>query len=147
MNALATTINSVEELEDALSRPPDYLVDMFKRVPGDVLILGVAGKMGPTLARMAQRAIVAADASPRGKARKIIGVARFSKPEHQSELEKHGIETIKADLLDQKQLDDLPDAPNVIYMPAMKFGSTGQEALTWAMNTYLPGMCAQRYAN
>ena len=44
------------------------------------------------------------------------------------------------------QLDKLPDAPNVVYMPAMKFGSTGQEAMTWAMNTYLAGMCCQRYA-
>src|SRR5687767_11887510 len=58
----------------------------------------------------------------------------------------HGVETIKADLLDQKQLDKLPDAPLVVYMPAMKFGSTGQEALTWAMNTYLAGMCSQRYS-
>src|SRR5439155_23325010 len=85
----------------------------------------------------------AADASPRS--RRVIGVARFSRPDQQASLEMHGIETIKADLLDQKQLDKLPDAPNVVYMPAMKFGSTGQEALTWAMNAYLPGMCAQRY--
>jgi nucleoside-diphosphate-sugar epimerase len=141
-------IDSVEQLDEMLSRPTDYVVETFKRIDGDVLILGVAGKMGPTLARMAKRALVAADASPRGGARprKVIGVARFSNPATQAEFEKHGIETIKADLLDQKQLDKLPDAPNVIYMPAMKFGSTGQEALTWAMNTYLPGMCVQRYA-
>jgi nucleoside-diphosphate-sugar epimerase len=76
----------------------------------------------------------------------VIGVARFSNPQHQKDLEKHEIHTIKADLLDQKALDKLPDAPNIVYMPAMKFGSTGAEALTWAMNSYLPGMCAQRYA-
>ena len=134
-------IANIDQLEELLSRPPAYLIEIFERLPGDVIILGVAGKMGPTLARMAKRASDAA-----GSTRKIIGVARFSKPEQQPSLEMHGVETIKCDLLDQKQLDALPDAPNVIYMPAMKFGSTGQEALTWAMNTYLAGMCAQRYA-
>jgi hypothetical protein len=99
--------------------------------------------MGPTLARMAQRALVATNASSRVS---VIGAARFSDPAHEVALNAHGIKTLRADLLDQKQLDALPDAPNVLYMPAMKFGSTGQEALTWAMNTYLAGMCAQRFA-
>jgi len=134
-------IDNVEQLEELLSRPTDYLIDVFRRTPGDVIVLGVAGKMGITLARMAKRASDAA-----GTKRKVIGVARFSKPEHEATLHAAGVETVRADLLDQKQLDKLPDAPNVIYMPAMKFGSTGQEALTWAMNTYLAGMCAQRYA-
>ena len=134
-------IENVQTLEELISRPPAWLVDTFAKIKGDLIILGVAGKMGPSLARMAKRASDAA-----GTGRKIIGVARFSKPEQQSALEMHGIETIKADLLSQKQLDALPDAPNIVYMPAMKFGSTGQEALTWAMNTYLAGMCAQRYA-
>ena len=134
-------IESEDVLEELISRPPAYLVDVFRKVPGDLIILGVAGKMGPSLARMATRASDAA-----GTKRKIIGVARFSRPDQQAALEMHGVETIKADLLDQKQLDALPDAPNVVYMPAMKFGSSGQEALTWAMNTFLAGMCAQRYA-
>jgi len=134
-------IENVDQLEELLSRPTDYLIDVLHRVSGDIIVLGVAGKMGITLARMAKRASDAA-----GTKRRIIGVARFSKPDQQPALEMHGVETVRADLLDQKQLDKLPDAPNVIYMPAMKFGSTGQEALTWAMNTYLAGMCAQRYA-
>jgi nucleoside-diphosphate-sugar epimerase len=133
-------IESVEQLEEMLSPPPAYLVDVFKKTPGDFLILGVAGKMGPTLARMAKRA-----SDEAGTRRKIIGVARFSQPEHQAALESHGVETIRADLLDRAQLDALPDAPNVVYMPAMKFGATGQEALTWAMNCYLPGLSAERY--
>lgn len=135
-------IESVEQLEELLSRPTEYVMQALSRTQGDIVILGVAGKMGPTLARMARRALVAAN----GSSRKVIGVARFSNPSQQSELEKHGIETIKADLLDRKQLDKLPDAPNVVYMPAMKFGSTGAEAMTWAMNTYLAGMCAERYS-
>jgi hypothetical protein len=142
MSEVPDKISSVEQLEDHLSRPTDYVVEALRNLDGDLLILGVAGKMGPTLARMARRAIVAANASSRVS---VIGVARFSNPAHQAELQHHGIKTIRADLLDQKQLDALPDAPNVLYMPAMKFGSTGQEALTWAMNTYLAGMCAQRY--
>src|SRR5690349_15484576 len=92
--------------------------------------------MGPTLARMAKRAV---------PSKRIIGVARFSNPDEEKNLKSHGIETIKADLLDQAQLDLLPDAPNVVYMAAMKFGATGNESLTWAMNTWLPGMVANRY--
>src|SRR5580765_1521102 len=133
-------IRNVEELEELLSRPTDYTIEALRKLDGDLLILGVAGKMGPTLARMARRALVAANASSRVG---VIGVARFSNPSHESALNAQGVKTIRADLLDQKQLDALPDAPNVLYMPAMKFGSTGQEALTWAMNTYLAGMCAQ----
>ena len=133
-------IESVEQLEELLSRPPGYLVDVFRRTAGDVIVLGVAGKMGITLARMAKRASDAA-----GTKRRIIGVARFSQPDQQPALEAHGVETIRADLLDETQLENLPDAPNVVYMPAMKFGSTGQEALTWAMNTFLAGTCARRY--
>jgi nucleoside-diphosphate-sugar epimerase len=134
-------IESVEQLDEMLSAPPQYVVEALSRHDGDILVLGVAGKMGPTLARMAKRA---ADAA--GSKRRIIGVARFSDASQQKILEGWGIETIKADLLDQRQLDRLPEAPNVIYMAGMKFGSSGQEALTWAMNAYLPGMVSQRYA-
>jgi len=142
-DTLPDRIHSEEQLDEFLSRPTAYVVDALKQTSGDILILGVAGKMGPTLARMAKRALAAAGSSTR----KVIGVARFSNPAHREALEQQGIETLKADLLDPKQLEKLPDAPNVVYMPAMKFGSTGQEALTWAMNTFLPGLCAQRYAN
>lgn len=144
MSDLPQAITTTEQLDDLLSTPTDYVIDALSKLEGDILILGVAGKMGPTLARMAKRALVAANASPRVN---VIGVARFSNPAHQNELESHGIQTIKADLLDRRQLAGLPNAPNVVYMPAMKFGSTGQEAMTWAMNTYLAGMCAERYAS
>src|SRR3954469_18050234 len=136
-------ITCVEQLDELLSRPTDYCIEAMRKLDGDLLILGVAGKMGPTLARMAQRALAAADATSRVK---VIGVARFSTPAHEGALKASGIKTIRADLLDQKHLDALPDAANILYMPAMKFGATGQEALTWAMNTYLAGMCAQRFS-
>jgi nucleoside-diphosphate-sugar epimerase len=136
------SIPSVDLLDDLLSQPSDAAVGAMSRLKGDILFLGVAGKMGPTLARMAARASEIA-----GVKRKIIGVARFSNPDERPKLEQFGIETIKADLLDKDQLDKLPDAPNVVYMPAMKFGSTNQEALTWAMNTFLAGDCARKYKN
>lgn len=138
--AYPDSLPSVEYLEDLLSEPTEGVVDTLGRLDGDLILLGVAGKMGPTLARMAQRASEAA-----GVRRRIIGVSRFSSGNHEAELQAHGIETMRCDLLDPTQLDALPDVPNVIYLTGMKFGSTGQEALTWAMNCYLPGLVSQKY--
>jgi uncharacterized protein YbjT (DUF2867 family) len=132
-------VDHVEHLEDLLSDPPAYVVDAISQCPGDIMILGVAGKMGPTLARMASRAAKLAGG------RRVVGVSRFSNPVERQKLESWGIETIQADLLNRESLAKLPDAPNIIYMAGMKFGSTNQEALTWAMNTYLPGMVCERF--
>jgi len=134
-------IQSAEQLEDLLSTPTPAAIEAMRRIKGDILILGVAGKMGPTLARMTLRASAEA-----GQKRRVIGVARFSNPEDETKLKGFGLETMKADLLDPDQLRKLPDAPNVTYMAARKFGSTGDEPLTWAMNALLPGMVAQRYS-
>jgi nucleoside-diphosphate-sugar epimerase len=108
---------------------------------GDLLILGVAGKMGPSLAKRARRVCERAKLPKR-----IIGVARFSDPRVQQELQAVGIETVSADLLAPGAMATLPDAPNVLYMAARKFGSTGAEHLTWAMNGLLPALVADRYA-
>jgi nucleoside-diphosphate-sugar epimerase len=113
----------------------------MRRLQGDLIVLGVGGKIGPSLARMARRASDAA-----GVRRRIYGAARFSNPGLAGRLESLGIEPIRCDLLDRKSLEALPDVPNVLYLAAMKFGSTGQSALTWAMNTYLAGLLAERYA-
>ena len=131
---------SVEQLEDELSTPSGVVVDALSRIDGDILVLGVAGKMGPTLARMAQRAAESA-----GTRRRIIGVSRFSNLNERQKLEAWGIETITADLLDENALTALPGAPNVVFMAGMKFGATGNEPLTWAMNAHLPAMVARRY--
>jgi nucleoside-diphosphate-sugar epimerase len=112
----------------------------MRRVHGDLVVLGVAGKMGPTLARMARRAIDAAGVSGR-----VIGVSRFSSPGQQHALEQLGIETIRCDLLDEDAVARLPDAPNVIFMAGRKFGSTGAESLTWAMNVHVPALVCRRY--
>lgn len=136
------TIKTVEQLDDALSQPPAALVESFSQLDGDLMILGVAGKMGPTLARMARRASEQA-----GISRRVIGVARFSRPEEQEKLERWGIETIKADLLDETTVAALPEAPNIVFMAGMKFGSTGSESLTWAMNAVVPAIIASRFRN
>jgi nucleoside-diphosphate-sugar epimerase len=112
----------------------------MRELGGDLLILGVAGKMGPSLAARARRAADEAGVKPR-----IIGVARFSDPALRRQLEETGVETIQADLLDPDQLAALPDAPNVLFMAGRKFGSTGDESLTWAMNVLAPAMVARRY--
>jgi nucleoside-diphosphate-sugar epimerase len=135
-------IESVEDLEDHLSTPSEGVVEALRRLDGDVLVLGVGGKMGPTLARMVRRASNLAGA----KRRRVIGVSRFTSPQLPDALRSHGVETITADLLDRAALAKLPDAPVVIYMAGMKFGSSGQEAMTWAMNCWLPGMVCERFA-
>jgi nucleoside-diphosphate-sugar epimerase len=135
-----STIGTVEELEDRLSEPTEAAVRAMKQIRGDIIVLGVAGKMGPTLARMAVRASERA-----GTNRRVIGVARFSDEHAQQNLDRYGVQTIRCDLLDRAQLDALPDAPNVVYMAAMKFGATGQEPRAWAMNAYLPGLVCEKF--
>lgn len=133
-------IHSIDELEERLSRPTPEVVQLFSELQGDLLVLGVAGKMGPTLARMARRAMDEA-----GNTARVIGVARFSQPEMRNQLEQAGIQTIACDLLDAEAVQRLPDAPNVVFMAGMKFGTTGAEPLTWAMNTVAPAYVASRY--
>jgi nucleoside-diphosphate-sugar epimerase len=134
------TIQCVDQLDDLLSDPTQAAIDAMARLDGDLLVLGVGGKMGPTLARMARRAFDAA-----GLRHRVIGVSRFSGGGLEAWLNRHGVETLRCDLLDPEQLQRLPDAPNVVFMTGMKFGSTGQEALTWAMNTHLPALVCQRF--
>ncbi|HEV2603679.1 MAG TPA: NAD(P)-dependent oxidoreductase [Microvirga sp.] len=134
---LPTRFGSVEELENFMTEPTPDLVADLAQAPGDILILGVAGKMGPTLARMAKRA---------APERRVIGVARFSDPRSRQVLETAGVETIPCDLLDRGALAALPRCPNVVFMAGMKFGSTGQQPLTWAMNVQVPAMVAETFA-
>ena len=141
---LPELIENEEQLDELLSRPTPEVVDTFRRLDGDVLFLGAGGKMGPSMARMARRActqLESGGASPR----RIMAVSRFSNPAARAELEGHGVECIACDLLDPTQRAKLPDAPNVVYMTGTKFGSTGNEALAWAMNAYLPGAIAEQY--
>lgn len=133
-------IEDVETLEEMLSRPARVVGDALARAPGDILILGVGGKMGPTLARMARRALDAA-----GDRRRVIAVSRFSRGDLRPRLDSWGIETIECDLMARGAIEDLPDALNIVYMVGRKFGSTGDEPTTWATNAFLPGAVAQRF--
>jgi dTDP-4-dehydrorhamnose reductase len=133
-------IDTEEELEERLSRPSEADANAIAALDGDLIILGAGGKMGPSLARLARRA-----ADQAGAKKRIIAIARFTNPNIQSQLSSAGIETIACDLLEPGAFADLPDTPNVIFMAARKFGTTGSEYLTWAMNTYLPGLVAERY--
>ncbi len=133
---------SVDALDDFLSTPTPALIEDLTALDGDIMILGSAGKMGPTLARLAQRAL-----SSGGSPHRIIAVSRFSNPTVRQQLEAAGVHTISADLHDPAALTSLPIAPNLIYMLGTKFGTSGQEHQTWATNAYLAGKVAERYCD
>jgi nucleoside-diphosphate-sugar epimerase len=132
-------IRTEAELDDRLSEPTPQLIDTLARLPGDLVLLGAAGKMGPSLARMAKRASDAA-----GVRRRVVAVSRFSSG-GEGAFTAHGVEAVRCDLLDEAAVNGLPDAPNVVYMPGRKFGSTGDEATTWAVNCYLPAVVCKKY--
>ncbi len=133
-------MRTIEQLEAKLAEPSQELVRDLERISGDIVLLGVGGKMGPSLAKLAMNAI-----REGGLSKRVIGVSRFSNREARQELEDAGIETISCELLDDESLRALPDAENVIYMAGNKFGTKGREYLTWAMNAYLPGRVAEKY--
>ena len=126
-----------DELEERLSRPTPALTASLARVPGDVMVLGAGGKMGPSLARMARRA---------DPERRVLAVSRWTNRAAAAALESHGVETIGADLLDPRELAALPDAPNIVFMAGQKFGTSGNPAGTWAMNAAVPAFVAERFA-
>ncbi|MGV3556775.1 NAD-dependent epimerase/dehydratase family protein [Larkinella arboricola] len=135
-------MNDLQALEQELIKPSAALISDLYELDGDILILGIGGKMGPSMARLAKQAIDQA-----GIQKRVIGVSRFSDKQTQGELEADGIETISADLLNESDLAALPDVANVLYLAGTKFGTTGKEAFTWAMNAYLPGRVAEKYRN
>jgi nucleoside-diphosphate-sugar epimerase len=137
MTGLPDRFRDVEHLEDVMTAPPPELVSELAQVEGDIIVLGIGGKIGPTLARMAKR--VAPD-------RRVVGVARFSDAGTRDKLTAQGIECIAADLLDRAQIEALPKLPNVIFMAGFKFGASGHEAFTWAMNAHVPALIAEAFA-
>lgn len=139
-SALPTTIASEAALEDFLTTPSPALVADLAALDGDIMVIGGAGKMGPTLAILARRALTAA-----GSTRDVIAVARFSDAAARARLEAAGVRTVAADLHDPAKLAALPDAPNIVYMLGTKFGTTGREHQTWATNVYLAGRVAERF--
>ncbi len=130
----------VAELEELLSRPTEALIGQFGRLRGDVVILGINGKMGASLGRMAVRAVAAA-----GEKSRVIGVSRFSTAASRDALEKDGIETIACDLTDAASVSRLPLAENVIFMAGRKFGTQDDAEQTWAINTLTAGNVGSHY--
>jgi nucleoside-diphosphate-sugar epimerase len=137
-DTLPETIGDVAALDELLCRPSQALLDDLARVDGDVMILGVGGKMGPTLAGLAKAAL---------PERRIIGVARFTEQGVEAWLKARGIETLHCDLLDETALRRLPQVSNIIFMAGRKFGAEGNLALTWAMNAHVPALVAQAFRN
>lgn len=134
------TLLSLQSKYDQLLLPSEKLMEDISKIDGDIIILGAGGKMGPALARLAKQAI-----DQGGIQKKILAVARFSEQGLEEELNRDGIETIKADLLNEDDLLSLPEVKNVLYLAGTKFGTKGNEPYTWAMNAYLPGRVAQKF--
>jgi nucleoside-diphosphate-sugar epimerase len=122
-------IHTLDDLEEALSRPSEADIECLRRLDGDLLILGASGKMGPSLARLCHRA---------DPSRRVIAVSRRA-------VDIPGVESIACDLLDRAAVARLPPCPNVLYLAGRKFGSTGSPELTWAMNTIVPAIVAERF--
>lgn len=135
-----TELIDAEKLESLLTTPSDRLIADLKIIAGDIIILGAAGKMGPSLAMLLKRGL-----SKAGLTNRVYAVSRFSDPSSRTYLDQAGIETYAGDLLDINFLQELPPCPNVIFMAGQKFGTAGNEANTWAMNSYLPGLVAEKY--
>ena len=136
--ALPARFETADELEAFMARPTRALADDLAALDGDIMVLGVGGKMGPTLARLARNA--APD-------KRVIGVARFSEKGLAEELNRHGVETIACDLLDRAAVEALPKARNVVLMAGRKFGAEGDQPLTWAMNVFVPTLVAEAFRN
>ncbi len=136
--ALPDRLHDVTHLDDVMTTPSPALVAELGTLPGDLIILGVGGKIGPTLARLAKRA---------APGKRVVGVARFSEAGVREELAAAGVECMAADLLDRSQIEALPKLPNVVFMAGRKFGSSGREEETWAMNAHVPALVADAFAD
>lgn len=139
-NAMFTDEDS---LEDRLARPSAGLISDLAALDGDLVILGAGGKMGPSLARLARRAWDEGG----HRDRRVIAVSRWSDATVRNQLADHGIETQTFDLSPGADVDQLPAAANVVSMVGTKFGSTDRQAHTWAVNTVVPALVAERYAD
>ena len=133
-----TDISAIDEqgLEDILSEPTEPAKKVVADLSGDIAVLGAGGKMGPTLAMMLKKA---------SSSKNIYAVSRFSDKAVRTRIEQAGIVAIEADLLDESLYRKLPNVENVFYMAGMKFGSTGNQPLTWALNSFVPALVARHY--
>lgn len=138
---LPDRIESEEQLDDLLTNPSDALVDACRTWSDPLIVLGAGGKMGPSLAVLARRAVEQAGVDVR-----VIAVSRFSNAPSQDYLHARGVETHSADVFDRRQLEALPDSSNVVYLVGMKFGTSSDPVPTWATNTIAPVHVCERFA-
>jgi nucleoside-diphosphate-sugar epimerase len=129
------------DLEDQLSLPTAGVLETLQKLPGDIMILGAGGKMGPTLARMVKRGCESLQQS----SRQVYAVSRFSSPDAIHNLEQHRVRTISCDLLDREAVQRLPQVPNIIFMAGQKFGTHSAPEQTWVMNTIVPAIVAEHF--
>ncbi|GCD93461.1 hypothetical protein EHYA_01105 [Embleya hyalina] len=128
------------ELEELLATPSAGLIADLAGIEGDLVVLGAGGKMGPSLCRLARRAL---DAGGRGDV-SVYAVSRWSDPAAARSLAADGVRTVAFDLMDGDPAE-LPDAGNVVFMVGAKFGSAGAPEHAWAVNAALPDRIARRY--
>ena len=93
--AMLTQLTTEADLDDRLSAPSEADIAFCRRLGGDVLVLGAAGKMGPSLVQRIVRATAAAGAHHR-----VIAASRFSSPSARRALEDAGTVAVPVDLLD-----------------------------------------------
>ncbi len=137
---LPDQIADEDQLDDLLTTPSAELVSFCARLQGPLVVIGAGGKMGPSLAVRAQRAI---DQS--GAESHVVAASRFSDPAAARWLKERGVQTVPVDVLQRRSLDALPDALNVIYLVGTKFGTGQNPSHTWALNTLAPSHVLQRY--
>jgi nucleoside-diphosphate-sugar epimerase len=142
VGSLPETVGSEEALDELLSQPGSALIDDIRQLQSPLVVLGAAGKMGPTLCALARRAAEAAEHKL-----EIIAVSRFSNRQSQQWFKQQGIRTISCDLLEPDNVRTLPDSPNVVYLVGLKFGTQQNPSLTWAANTLAPTYATERYHN
>ncbi len=132
---LLPPLRSEQELMAQMTAPTPAVREAVQALDSDIMVLGVAGKMGPTLAEMLVRA----------GAKRVIGVSRFSSPDSRRYLDSVGVDTVACDLLDDESVAKLPDAPYLYLLAGFKFGSSGAPSLNWAMNTLVPAKLMERF--
>ncbi len=135
-------MKNLRELENELTVPSEALIADMARIEGDIMLLGIGGKMGPSMGKLAIDAIKAG-----GLGKRVFGVSRFSDAGAMKSLQEAGVETISCDLLNDSELQNLPQVENIIYLAGNKFGTIGNEGFTWAMNAYLPGRVSEKFKN
>ena len=132
--------NPETDINVFLGQPTDGVLDTLARLEGDVAILGAGGKMGPTITSMLCQGF-----RQLGKRNRVLAVSRFSDPESADLLRGYGAEILSCDLIDREAVQQLPEVDNILFLAGHKFGATSAPELTWAMNTIVPALKAEKF--